>query len=127
MEIHPYPNQGRNLPKIPSFYMHNLLSKLFQKKGIDSVENLEKEERTIFDNYEKILSKRELTVEEIKIFLQQQIGIIETKWRDYDIAQIKKAELLPYHTVYKSILGALTAPEQERSALEKYLIQLLQT
>jgi len=104
--------------------MHNLLSKLFKKKGITDATKLDQEEKEVFDGYEKVLSKRELTLEEVKTFLGQQIGIIEGKWRDYDYKN--KESLIPYHTVYKSILAAINAPEQERSMLEKYLNQLIQ-
>ena len=105
--------------------MHNLLTKLFVKKGIKDITQLDKEEKAIFDNYERILSKKQLDIEDIKKFVEGQIGIIEARWRDLAVEESKKSALVPYHTVYKTILLAISAPEVERANLENYLIQLI--
>jgi hypothetical protein len=103
--------------------MKSLLQKLLQKKGIETAENLSVDERTIFDNYDRVLSKETLTIEDIKKFLQTQVTIIENKWKDYDSTNAKKAELIPYHTVYKTLLQTIDAPLVEKRALEDYLVQ----
>lgn len=105
--------------------MHGLLSKIFEKKGIKNLNDLDREEKEVFDGYEKILNKKELTVEEIKRFLITQIAIIEGKWKDLNLEASRKSELIPYHTTYKMILDAISAPESERANLESYLQQLL--
>ena len=105
--------------------MTGLLAKLLDKWGIKDVKDLSAEEKATFDNYEKVLSKETLTLEDMGNFLGQQLGIIEGKWRDHNIEQAKKAELLPYHTTYKALKDALTAPQVEREALEQYLNQLI--
>lgn len=105
--------------------MKGLLAKLLQKKGIESQDELSKEERTIFDNYDRILSKETLTVEDIKKFIDTQITVIENKWKDLDTSSVKKAELIPYHTCYKVLLQAINAPLAEKEALEQYLNQQL--
>lgn len=117
---------GGILKRFCLFFMNGLLAKLLKKKKIDSLENLSLEEQTTFDNYEKILSKEKLNIDDLKSFLQIQISNIESKWKDYNLEQIKKAELIPYHTVYKAILQAIDAPLSEREALEKFLNQQLQ-
>ena len=104
--------------------MHTLLSKLLAKKNITDLKDLDAEERATFDSYERILSKRELTLEEVKQFCKTQVGIIEGKWKDYGMEQTKKAELLPYYTVYKTILDVIQSPQAEREAMEQYLTQL---
>lgn len=101
----------------------SLLQKLLTRKGIQSTEELSKEERVVFDNYNKVLSKETLTIEDFKKFLETQITVIEGKWRDYDTKNDKKAELIPYHTVYKTLLQAIDAPLVEKRALEDYLNQ----
>ena len=103
----------------------NILSKLLNKKGIKDVSELSAEERIVFDNYERVLSKESLNVEDVKKFLEIQIGSIETKWKDYNYGEDKKAKLLPYHTCYKTLLQAINAPLAEKEALEKYLNQLI--
>lgn len=107
--------------------MNGLLAKLLQKRGIDSLEGLSKEEKTTFDNYEKVLSKKELTIEDMKYFLSSQIGVIEGKWRDLNIEQSKKSEWISLHTAYKTILQAIDSPQTEREALESFLHQQLKT
>lgn len=105
--------------------MTGLLAKLLDKWGIKDVKDLSAEEAVTFENYEKILSKESLNLEDMSHFLGQQLGIIEGKWRDHNIEQAKKAELLPYYTTYKALKDAIGAPQVEREALEQHLNQLL--
>ena len=100
----------------------SILTKIFAKRGIKDVTELDKDEREVFENYEKILSKENLTLEDVKHFLESQIGIIETKWKDYD--RQNKGDLIPYHTVYRTLLDVINSPMVERVQLEKYLTQL---
>lgn len=102
----------------------NILERLLQKRGITH-EDLSPEEKADFSKWEKVLSKKELSIEDFNHFCQSQVDIIETKWRDLNTEQIKKAELIPYHTVYKTILQIIKSPEAERSNLEAQLNQIL--
>lgn len=104
--------------------MNSLLEKLFRKRGIKDATELDPEERKDFDNWNAILSKEELTLEDVKMFCQTQCEIIEQKWRDYNLEEKKKSELLPYHTIYKTLLVAIDSPQIARSALEKQLTEL---
>jgi len=72
------------------------------------------------------ISKEELTLEDVKQFCATQTDIIEGKWKDYGLENVKKAELIPYHTVYKTLLEAIDSPKSAREQLEKHLNQLLQ-
>ena len=47
------------------------------------------------------------------------------KWKDLDTLNAKKAELIPYHVVYKTLLAAIESPKSAREALEIQLNQLL--
>ena len=105
--------------------MHPYLTKLLAKRKIADKESMTGEEKEVFENYERVLSKEELTLEDLKVFLNQQIGAIEAKWRNYDVSEKQKADLIPYHTCYKTLLGAISSPMAEREALEKYLEQLI--
>lgn len=106
--------------------MHSLLSKILGKRGINNIDQLDKEEQSTFEGWQAILSKEELNLEDVKNFCRSQIDVIEGKWRDLTLEQSKKAEMIPYHTVYKTLLGAISSPQVAREALEKNLIQLLQ-
>lgn len=105
--------------------MHSLLLKLFAKKGIKDLKELDEEEKATFDNWNKILSKDELTLEDVKVFCQSQIDIIENKWKDLNLENSKKAEMIPYHTVYKTIFQAINSPKNNREMLEQQLNELL--
>lgn len=101
----------------------SLLGNLMRKRGITNVEELSIEEKATFQNYERILSKREVSIADMRQFMIFQINSIEMRWRDNKISQDEKAELIPYHTVYKTLLQAIDAPEAERVALEQVLLQ----
>jgi hypothetical protein len=106
--------------------MNSLLSKILKSRNITKIDELSREERATFDNWESVLAKRELTLEDLKQFIAARIDNIEMKWRDMNLDASKKAELVPYHTVYKMISQAISAPEAERAALEKVLVQMIQ-
>ena len=105
--------------------MKGILQKLLARNGIESFDKLDEEEKSTYRNWDRILSKEELTIDDLKFFLKTQVGIIEAKWKDYGTAREKKEELLPYYTVYKALLDAIGAPQQEREALEAYLVRQL--
>jgi hypothetical protein len=112
--------------------MHTLIEKLLRKRGIKDFSELDNEpmidksptEKETFEGWQAVLSKEELTIKDIKEFCESQIGIIEGKWKDLSIQNEKKAELIPYHTVYKNLLAAIDSPQAARENLEKHLIEL---
>ena len=113
--------------------MHNLLSKWLEKHKVDNPEKLDNSrmldgspnERQTFKIYNEILSKPELTLEDVKKFCQTQVEIIEGKWKNLDLENMKKAEMIPYHTVYRTLLTAIDSPRSARESLEKQLNELL--
>lgn len=105
--------------------MHSLLTRLLHKRGIEDLQSLEPEEKATYDSWQAILSKEQLTLEDVKHFCGNQIGVIEGKWADYSVDKDKKAELLPYYTVYKALLQAIDSPQSARKALEQQLTQLI--
>jgi hypothetical protein len=106
--------------------MHQLLSRLLQKRGIKDPQELTTEEKVDFEKWQLVLNKEELTTEDIKIFCQMQIGKIEARWADLGTENAKKAELIPFHTCYKLLLSAISSPKSAREAVEQQLNQLLQ-
>jgi hypothetical protein len=103
----------------------NILDKLLSKRGIKSPDELSPEERVDFDNWRKILSKEILTIEDIKSFCQSQIDVIVGKWADLNLDTDKKAQLIPYFTVYTIIKQVTDSPKVARENLENQLNQLL--
>ena len=105
--------------------MHGLLSKLLQKRGIDNINDLDKEEKQTWNEWEKILSKEELSIEDIKQFCNSQLGVIKGKWSNLDTDTDKKKDLIPYFVVYSTLLQAIDSPRSVRESLEQQLNQLI--
>lgn len=115
-------------------FMLDILNKFLTKRGFKGPEQLDNEptsdgsptERETFERWREILKKEKLSIEDIEVFLQGQIGIIETKWKDFGTTNEKKAELIPYHTIYKTLEQAISAPRAERERLIENLTKLTQ-
>ena len=103
----------------------NILSKLLQKKGIKSVEELTQEERRDFDQWKRVLSKEDINTKDIEEFCSAQIKTIEAQFKDLSISKEKLERLVLLHSVYSSIKDLINSPRAERENLEKYLTQLL--
>lgn len=101
----------------------NLLARLLEKRGIDKVEDLTVEEKTVFDRYKVVLTGEAVTVESLKAFCKSQITLIEARFAGPDSTHdvYLKASL----HVYLNLLKAIEAPEAERESLERYLTQLI--
>jgi len=104
--------------------MQSILQKILSKRGV-KYEDLDKEELVQFEQWDTILAKEELTLKDLKEFCSSQVGIIESKWKDYNEDNTKKAELIPYHTVYKTLLEAISSPQSSRIQLEKQLLEMI--
>ena len=114
--------------------MHPLLSRYISKLGFKNIEELSDKpmpdgspsEKQTLESWNRILSKNEaVTVENVAEFCRQQIKAIEGRWKDLDNARKKNDRLVLLHTVYSAILESISAPQQQREALELYLKGLL--
>lgn len=99
----------------------SILDKIFEKRGIKGAYELSPEEQATFETWRQILAKDELTATDIKEMCKIQCSMIESKWADLNTDEKKKAELIPYHTVYRLIAQAIESPKIARDALEKQL------
>ena len=104
--------------------MSEILNKILAKRGL-KLEELDTEEKKQFDDWKLVLTKDELSTSDIRNFCQNQVDVIEGKWQNLNIENNKKAELIPYHTVYNLLLKVIDSPKEARSALEKNLLQLI--
>jgi signal transduction histidine kinase len=105
--------------------MHQLIEKLFKKRGINDVNDLSEEEKRNFDEWQGALTKEQLTPNDIKEFLGRQISVIESKWQDLTMENAKKAELIPYHTVYTLLLRVIDSPLESKKQIEQLLENLI--
>lgn len=102
-----------------------ILSRLLEKKGIKSTEELTLEERVDFDNWKKILSKEDINLSDVEEFCASNIRNIEAKFKDLDNSKEKLERLVLLHSVYSSLRNLINSPRAEREQLEQYLTQLL--
>jgi len=105
--------------------MHNLLSKLFQKKGINDITELSSEEREDFDRWQKILVEEEITVNSITEFCKYQTSKIEQQFGDVNNNAQKIEKLVLLHSVYKGISNLTEGSKSQKEALIKYLTNLI--
>jgi len=112
--------------------MHKLLEKWLNKQGVKSPDELDNTpmpdgsptELETFNEYRRGLAKQDLTLEDLKNFCLSQVSVIEYKWADYDLDARKKAEFIPYHTVYKILISVIDGPVANREAMEVQLEKL---
>ena len=104
----------------------SILDKLLGKRGIKDTTVLDEAEQKTYDNWRKILSEGEITVERIKDFCKQQLSIIENKFKELDNSPDKNQRLIISHNIYKALLDCIEKPKMERGNLEEYLQKLLE-
>lgn len=114
--------------------MNNLLARYLEKLGYKSIDELSDvpmpdnspTEKNVFQKWQKILSSNEdVTVDNIKELCERQLSQIEEQMKDLENSDIKNNRLVILHTVYKTILKAISSPITERAQLEVYLNSLL--
>lgn len=103
-----------------------ILSQWLAKIGAKSVDDLSKDERATFDQWEFILNKKELSLEDLRSFISTQVFSIEARWKDMGMLSAQKAELIPLHVAYSTILQVLNSPQQERERLEAHLRAMIE-
>jgi len=98
------------------------LTSWLAKRGIEKEEDLTPEEKKVFDRYKLILSGENVTVEALKEFCQSQIRLIENSITGTSpLSMLHQGAL----HVYLNLLKAIEAPEAEREALERLLVEEL--
>lgn len=106
--------------------MHTLIENLFKKRGIKTVDELQSDEKAVFDRYQAILSNETITLEQMVEFIKVQKGLVEQKFGlDNKPEKAKNLELL--FTVYSKLLNMIEGPKAERESLIKYLESQLDT
>lgn len=103
----------------------NLLSRILEKRGIKSADELSSDEKADFQRWKGILSGGEVTLDKVVEFCTAQKSLIETQWENKDNSKEKNERLIIAHTIYSKICKVITSPQAEKEALERYLESLL--
>lgn len=102
--------------------MKNPLSALLDKRGIEKIEDLEPEEKAVFERWSVVLTGESVTIENLKEFCKAQVRRIEEKADG--VTPLNTLQQACMH-VYIQLLKAIEAPEHERAALEQHLTQII--
>lgn len=106
--------------------LKNSIRRYLERLGVkDPTTELNAEEKATLENWRKILSEGELTLEKVQEFCEYQITIIENQFRDPSKSDREKANLTLVHSVYSSIRVLILSPKAERESLENYLNSLI--
>lgn len=103
--------------------MHPLLQNWLNKIKITDVNKLSTDEKATFDDWNRVLSEGEITVEKITQFCKAQKRIVETQYTNPDNSEKKDHILKASLGFYNSMLNLLESPKAEKEAIEKDLIQ----
>lgn len=102
----------------------NLISRLFEKRGVKGPEDLGPEERVQVERWQAILSTGEITIDRVREFCENQVKLIEGKFKS---SPEKLERLVAMHIVYRDLLSLISGEgtKAEREALERYLEDLI--
>ena len=105
--------------------MDNILSKIFKKRGIKDITELDKEEMQQFEQWQAVLNKEEIQIKDIVEFCEGAKNMIEAQFGDIDMEDRKKSMLALQHSIYRTFTELIHAPTTEKENLTRYLTDLL--
>jgi hypothetical protein len=106
--------------------MEQTLEKVLEKRGIKSVDELDAEEKAVFDRYSKILSTTDVTTAQVADFCRTQKSLIEAKF-DLDNTPERAKDLTLLFGVYAKLINLIEGPKAERESLIRHLESQLDT
>jgi len=105
--------------------MHPLIMRFFKKKGIDGSDQLTPEEMRIYDQWNEILTKEAITIEELGKFVGDEIQRLTDKLTNPDISDKRDIFLKARIADYKAIQKIIQRPSTAKNELENYLRKLI--
>lgn len=102
-----------------------MLGSLLDKLGI-RYEDMTAEERATYQRWSDTLAKPDPTVDDIRAFLKKEQARCDEILLDYDIPEKKRIYYQASSRLVRVLTAILMAPGQEREALEKQLMQMIQ-
>jgi len=101
-----------------------MINKLLEKLNIKNVLDLNTEEKKTLSNWQEVFNKGEITIKELKEYLESQISIITDQLLVYRNSKEKDNYLKARLLNYRMILTFLESPEKKREYLNKYIDNL---
>jgi hypothetical protein len=103
----------------------SILDKIFEKKGINSFDELTLEERKTYERWTEILDKPKISVSDIQTFLQKEDQRLQQELLDYQNSERKQIFLQASSRLTRMLIAIITAPEQEKKQLQVQIEQML--
>jgi hypothetical protein len=105
--------------------IQSLISKIWDKQGIKSINDLSIPEKQEYDRWQQIMEGSDVTVDKLKDFCISQIKLIEGKYASGDNTDKQDMFLRASLHIYLNLIKLIDAPEIDRKNLEYYLITLI--
>lgn len=99
----------------------NILDNWLKKKNINHYDELSEEEKKIYDEYEKALNVPELKVEDIEIFVRQQLNLLSNEIISFTNSEKKDLFIKAQMSVMRSILAFITKDLETKKMVEEKL------
>jgi len=105
--------------------MNPLLEKYLKKRGIESITELDADEREVFDNWDNVLTNVEITAESMRAFCQAQLDIIDSLWDNLDNSDQKNGKLTLLRIVYRKLIILIDSNKSKKAEVEAQITALL--
>lgn len=102
-----------------------ILDRLLKKIGIEDYSKLSEEERATFNLWAKELEGKEVTIPELKNFLEGQMKLNLNQFEDFDNPKVKDLFIKVYSRICRQILSFIDTPERLRKGREAMLNEKL--
>ena len=100
-----------------------IFNEILEKIGLKSIDELKPAERETWQAWSKILAKQDVTIDDLKQLLPQEIERAKAELLKYENSKEKDLYYKAYTGVLTIITKLIIAPEQERESLRVMLKQ----
>jgi len=98
-----------------------MLDALLQKLGLQSPDELTEAERKTYQQWAQILSKTDVTIEDLKKILPMELDRAHSELRSFNNSKEKDMFYKAYAELCGNIGKIITAPQQQREQLRTFL------
>lgn len=101
-----------------------MINKLLEKLNIKSVLDLNDEEKRTFEQWQKVLDKDEVSVKEIKEFIDFQVALTTEQLLSYKNTKDKDIYLKAQLRNYRNLKSFIESPTKNKEVINQYINSL---
>lgn len=98
-----------------------MFEKLFNKLNIKNPLDLNVEEKKTLEQWQKVLNKEDITIKDLKEFINSQVIMITEQLLTYDNTKDKDIYLKAQLRNFRMLLAFIDSPEKAKEYLERYI------